>query len=86
MAKLAPLSETAQEILDFLTEQDEPMTLADIKEVFPNANSAHLTALRNRGLVDGEKVEKEVVTVSTRKVFVYNAVDVEDEPAEEDAE
>lgn len=79
MAKrTAPLSETATEVLRVLTEATEPMTLADVKEVVPTANPAHLTALANRGLVNAEKVEKVVVVESKRKVNQYSAVELED--------
>lgn len=72
MAKqIAPLSPKAQEILDFLKGQTEPITLADIKANVEGANSAHLTALRTRGLIATDEVEKEVVRVVKTKVLTY---------------
>ena len=83
MAKrVAELSAVAKEILEVLKGSDKPMTLAEVKEVVPTANSAHLTALGNRGLVGSEKVEKEVVTVAKRKVNEYTALDAPTEDAE----
>jgi DNA-binding transcriptional ArsR family regulator len=71
--KVAPLSDTANEILDVLKASETPLTLAQIKEVVPSANSAHLTALRTRGLVEGEQVEIEVVKTTKAKVLQYVA-------------
>ena len=71
MAKRPELSPVAKEVLEVLKSAGKSMTLAEIKEVMPNANSAHLTALKNRGLVGAEQVEKEVVTVAKRKVNEY---------------
>jgi len=70
--KVAPLSETANEILEVLKGATEPMTLAQIKTLVPTANSAHLTGLRNRELVSGTEVEVEVVKVSKAKVLQYS--------------
>jgi hypothetical protein len=69
--KVAPLSETSNEILEVLKASETPMTLAQIKELVPNANSAHLTALRTRNLVEGEQVEIEVVKTTKAKVLQY---------------
>ena len=77
------LSEGAKRALEVLQENEGSMTLAEIKESFPEVNSSHLTALRNRGLVEGTKTEKEVVSVTTRKVLVYSVVPQEEEPTEE---
>ena len=84
--KERPLSDTSKTILEFLKESDEALTLAEIKEKFPEANSAHLTALRNRDLVVAEQTEKEVTTIAKRKVNTYSAVEVEDVEEEESAE
>ena len=84
--KVAALSATAVEILEVLKSAEKPMTLAEIKEVVPTANSAHLTALRNRSKVGAVEVEKEIVTVSKRKVLEYNVAEDTNEPAETDAE
>jgi DNA-binding transcriptional ArsR family regulator len=71
MQKVNPLSPKATEILDFLKSATEPMTLAEIKEKVEGANSAHLTALRTRGLISTDEVEKEVVRVVKSKVLTY---------------
>lgn len=78
MAKERALSEGAKEVLELLKNSDKALTLADIKETIPTANSSHLTALANRGLVSADKVEKEVATVTKRKVNIYTAVEVEE--------
>lgn len=75
MAKRPELSPVAKEVLEVLKSAGKSMTLAEIKEVMPNANSAHLTALKNRGLVGAEQVEKEVVTVAKRKVNEYAVIE-----------
>ena len=69
--KVAPLSETSNEILTVLKGSETPMTLAQIKVVVPSANSAHLTALRTRNLVEGEEIEVEVVKTTKTKVLQY---------------
>jgi DNA-binding transcriptional ArsR family regulator len=69
--KVNPLSPKAQEILDFLKGQVGAITLADIKANIEGANSAHLTALRSRGLIDATETEKEVVRVVKSKVLTY---------------
>jgi len=71
--KVAPLSETSNEILEVLKASETPMTLAQIKELVPNANPAHLTALRTRNLVEGEQIEVEVVKTTKAKVLQYTA-------------
>jgi predicted transcriptional regulator len=78
------LSEGAVEVLELLKNSETPMTLAEIKETIPTANSSHLTALANRDLVTADKVEKEVATITKRKVNIYTAVVAED--VEESAE
>jgi chromosome segregation and condensation protein ScpB len=71
MAKVAELSPKAIEVLEVLTNSDTALTLADIKELVDGVNSSHLTALKNRGLVNADKIEKEVVTVAKRTVNIY---------------
>lgn len=79
MAKtFAPLSEVAQAIYDLMVKEGRPLTLAEVRELgIDNANSAHFTALRNRGLITAEDVEKEVVEVKTRTVKIYSLADSE---------
>jgi DNA-binding transcriptional ArsR family regulator len=73
MAKKTPeLSVTAKAILDLISKSRNPLSLDEIKKAIPDANSSHLTALRNRGLVSAEKVEKEVTVTATREVNVYS--------------
>jgi uncharacterized membrane protein len=69
--KVAPLSDTSNEILEVLRASDVPMTLAQIKVLVPSANPANLTALRTRNLVEGEQVEIEVVKTTKAKVLQY---------------
>lgn len=80
-----PLSTKAQEALDFLKEHGN-MTLSEMKEKgLEGINSSHLTALRNRGLVNSTPVEKEVVTVSKRTVQEYSVAEEKgdtEEPSE----
>jgi len=77
--KVAALSDKAQEVLEVLTASEVALTLADLKELVDGVNSSHLTALRNRGLVAADKMEKEVVTVAKRTVNTYSikALEVE---------
>jgi len=75
--KVKELSDGAKSVLEVLENSDTPLTLAEIKEVFPSANSSHLTALRNRDMVTAEPTEKEVTTVAKRTVNVYSAVETE---------
>jgi len=70
--KVAELSAKAKEVLEALTNSESALTLAEIKELVPNVNSSHLTALRNRELVSADKVEKEVITVAKRTVNTYS--------------
>lgn len=74
MAKERALSVEATEILEFVRASESALTLADIKVAFPKANSSHLTALANRNLVSADKIEKEVITVTKRKVNSYTFV------------
>jgi hypothetical protein len=80
--KVAPLSDTANEILDVLKANDKPLTLAQIKEFVPSANPAHLTALRTRELVVGETVEVDVVKTTKAKVLQYSFIAPTDETNE----
>ena len=77
--KVRELSVKAKEILEVLQASDAPMTLAEIKELVPDANASHLTALKNRGMATSDQVEKEVVTVVKRKVNSYTAVETDAE-------
>ena len=71
MAKVNPLSEGALKALEILQAADAPMTLAEMNEGLETPiASAHLTALKRRGLVESDKVEIEVV--STREVNAYS--------------
>lgn len=80
--KRAELSDGAKQVLEILKNSETPLTLAEIKETMPSANSSHLTALRNRDLVGAESIEKEVVSVAKRTVNVYSAIEVEVEAEE----
>lgn len=77
MPKAKELSAGAKRALAILQENEGSMTLAEIKEAFPEANSSHLTALKNRGLVSTETVVKEVETIVKRKVNAYSALNTE---------
>ena len=68
--KQAELSDTANLVLTELRNAEKPLTLAEIKAIVPGANSAHLTALRTRGLVNSAEVE--VVVESKRTVLAYS--------------
>ena len=76
--KVKELSDGAKEVLAVLTDSESPMTLAEIKETLPSANSSHLTALKNRGMVTSEPTEKLVTTVAKRTVNIYSAVEIEE--------
>ncbi len=67
--KVAELSPVAIAVLEVIKNSSAPMTLKEIKEIEPQANSAHLTALRSRGLVNAEQIE--VVVQSKAKVLAY---------------
>ena len=79
LAKERALSEGAKQALEVVKNAEGSVTLADIKEVFEGANSSHLTALVNRGLVATEQVVKEVPTIVKRKVNAYTFVAKETE-------
>jgi hypothetical protein len=70
MANQKVLSPKSLEVLQSLKGIDKAITMADLG--IENLNSAHLTALVNRGLVVAEKVIVEVPTVVKRKVNAYS--------------
>lgn len=89
MAKEKALSLVAEKALEVLKNLTEPVTLAELKELVPGVTSGHLTALKTRGLVSAEQVEKETVRVVKSKVNAYSAMDTDvsvDEPADESDE
>jgi hypothetical protein len=63
------LSAKSLEVLEVLKSGKENITMAGLE--IEGLNSAHLTALVNRGLVVAEKVVVEVPTVVKRKVNAY---------------
>ena len=69
MANQKVLSPKSLEVLQVLKGVESPMTMSDLQ--VENLNSAHLTALVNRGLVVAEKVVVEVPTTVKRKVNAY---------------
>ena len=69
MANQKVLSPKSLEVLQVLKGLESPMTMGDLQ--VENLNSAHLTALVNRGLVVAEKVVVEVPTIAKRKVNAY---------------
>lgn len=73
--KVTALSEGAIAVFDAMKEAGRPLTMAEVKELGINANPAHFTALKNRGLISAEKVEKTVVVESKRSVNVYDLVE-----------
>ena len=85
MAKqVAPLSPEAKAIYDLMVQEQRALTLAEVVELGVPANSAHFTALKNRGMINADKVEREYVSVSKRKVNVYTLnPDFVTEPEEE---
>lgn len=69
MANQKVLSPKSLEVLQALKGIEDSVTMNDLK--IENLNSAHLTALVNRGLVIAEKVIVEVPTIAKRKVNAY---------------
>ena len=69
MANSKPLSQKSTEALLALKGATEPTLMSDLG--IEGINSAHLTALVNRGLVEAEKVTVEVPTTVKRKVNAY---------------
>lgn len=82
MAKEKALSLVAEKALEVLKNLTEPVTLAELKELVPGVTSGHMTALKTRGLVSTDLVEKETVRVVKSKVNAYSVVDT-DESADE---
>lgn len=73
--KVSALSEGAVAVFEAMVKAGKPLTMAELKESGVDANSAHFTALRNRGLISAELVEKEVVKVVKSKVNEYALID-----------
>jgi predicted ArsR family transcriptional regulator len=70
MANQKPLSSMSLKALQILSEGE--FTANELKaEGLEGLNSAHLTALVNRGFIESEKVVVEVPTVVKRKVNKY---------------
>jgi hypothetical protein len=72
--KVAELSAEATAVLGTLKNATAPMTLAQLKEVLPTANVAHLNALRTRSLVQAEEVE---ITVQTKRTVLAYRIKAE---------
>lgn len=73
MANLKPLSEKSLLALNALKGVDAPVVMAELG--VEGLNSANLTALVNRGLVEAVQVVVEVPTVVKRKVNAYTLTD-----------
>lgn len=73
MANSKVLSPKSLEVLEVLKGLDQAVTMNDLN--LDGLNSAHLTALVNRGLVVADKVVVEVATVAKRKVNAYTLTD-----------
>ena len=73
MKEKTPLSLGAKSALKLLEEKGA-LTIAQMKELGLDANSSHLTALKNRGLIESETVIVEVPTITKRKVQLYSIV------------
>ena len=73
MANQKPISTKSMEALNFLKGATEPTIMSEI--AVEGLNSAHLTALANRGLVEATQVVVEVPTVVKRKVNAYILTD-----------
>ena len=75
MSKKPELSPKAVEVLNLLKVHQEGLTVAGLKELgVKDVNSAHLVALKRRGLVESVEVEIEVPTVVKRKVQLYTVI------------
>lgn len=72
--KVAPLSPEAVAVFNAMREAGKALTMEEVKALGINANPAHFTALKNRGYITSEQVEKEVVTVQKRKINEYTVV------------
>jgi hypothetical protein len=69
-----PLSTMSLKVLESLSNGE--FTIAELKESgLEGLNSAHLTALVNRGFVEAEKVTVEVPTIVKRKVNKYRVTE-----------
>lgn len=66
------LSVEAQELYDLMVKEGRALTLAEVKELGFPVNSSHFTALKNRGMINADKVEREYVTKTKRTVNVYS--------------
>lgn len=73
MANSKVLSPKSLEVLEVLKGLDQAVTMNDLN--LDGLNSAHLTALVNRGLIVADKVVVEVATVAKRKVNAYTLTD-----------
>ena len=72
------LSVGASEILEILKEQKEPLTYAQIKEIYPNANPSHLGALIRGGLATGDKaMVKEIIEREVEKTVYQISPEIE---------
>lgn len=71
MAKVNKLSEGASKVLEALKEVGTATAMELKEKGLDKLNSAHLTALVNRGLAVSKDVQVEVVTVVKRKVKAY---------------
>ena len=87
MAKVNKLSEGSLKVLEIMKASNTGMTVAEIKENgFEGVNSSHLTALKNRGIVESQEVVREVVSVTKRKMNVYTLVELVTEVESEKVE
>lgn len=78
------LSVEAQGLYDLMVKEGRALTLAEVKELGYPVNSSHFTALKNRGMINADKIEREYVTVTKRAVNVYSLnPDFAPEPEEE---
>ena len=84
MLKLAKgkLSKASKEAFAVLKEKGA-MTLEEIKEHLPDLNVAHLTALKNRAVVEAEQVVVEKPRIVKVKVNRYSVADGAELPDEE---
>jgi DNA-binding transcriptional ArsR family regulator len=74
MAKSTPLTEGAIRALTALREMSGPVTLNDLNaEVSEPVASAHLTALKRRGLVETAEVEVPVTRMQKVNTYVLTA-------------
>jgi hypothetical protein len=70
---IQPLSPVAEAVLKAIKSSPNGMTLADVKTSgVDGANSAHITALKTRELIE-DLGEVEIVVSTKRKVHLYKA-------------